>query len=598
MVFRIPTAMACTVTFLGLSMALAPSCQARARGIGLIDENDRVNAISFPEPPEESLHTVDYSDVVAQLRQDVPNLLNENKVPGVAIALIDDQNVVWAGGFGFTDGSEKRPVTADTSFSLQSVTKSYTATAFLIAVGRKTFTLDEPVWKAVPGFRVNSLWGRAEVEKMTFRHLLCHWGGLCHEAPVGNNFGDWHCTFDEHVRSISDTWLKCRVGERFRYSNLGYDLVAYALEARAGKPFARLMRDELLEPLGMTSSTFDQTEALKNADRARGHIDDKEVPPLEIPMLGAGGLYSTARDMAKFVSFHLAGGIARGHRLVATAVLKEMYSPQFALPGQKAGYALGVTSRPYHGATLVFHGGGGYGYSTDQRWAPEYGVGAVVLCNGEEGDNFVADLADRVLQAMIRAKRGALPPDEPLPWTREPLVSVNADRLRRLEGTYLVGAQLTTFRLVDGRLHIVRGVRDNPLEPHSPTQFGRGGDLYEFLLDDRQRVGEVRNHGDNGVSFLVPNDSPGEPAGPGKAEWARHVGRYHAQAYGRDDERAVTLKNGYLYWNDKLKLTEHQPGLFFTADGDSVQFGEDTVEYGNRHYRRDKVGHRPSDASR
>ncbi len=166
------------------------------------------------------------------------------------------------------------------------------------------------------------------------------------------------------------------MGERFRYSNLGYDLVAYALQVRAGKPFARLMREELLEPLGMTSSTFDQTEALGCADRARGHIEEKEVPPLEVPMLGAGGLYSTARDVAKFVSFHLAGGVARGRRLASAAVLKEMYTPQFALPGQKAGYALGVTSRPYHGATLVFHGGSGYGYSTDQRWAPEYGMGS------------------------------------------------------------------------------------------------------------------------------------------------------------------------------------------------------------------------------
>ena len=303
-------------------------------------------------------------------------------------------------------------------------------------------------------------------------------------------------------------------------------------------------------------------------------------------MLGAGGLYSTAREMAKFVSFHLAGGVARGHRLLGADLLKEMYTPQFALPGQKAGYALGVTSRPYHGATLVFHGGGGYGYSTDEHWVPEYGVGVVVLSNGEEGDNFVADLADRTLQAMIRAKRGALPPDEPLPWTREAFVDLQPEGLRWLEGSYLVGAQLTTFRVEGDRLHIVRGNRKGALDAHSPSRFGRGGDLYEFVLDDRGRVREVRNFGDNGVSFLVPNDSPSDAAGPGKAEWARYVDHYHAKAYGRDDEKAVTQKNGYLYWNDKVKLMEYQPGLFFTADGDSVQFGEDAVDCGNRRFRR------------
>src|SRR5262249_18640387 len=158
-------------------------------------------------------------------------------------------------GFGFVSRSDKRRVTADTAFSLQSVTKSYTATAFLMAVGRQRFTLDDPLRKVLPWFRVRSPWGDAELDKVTFRHLLSHWAGLCPEGPVGNNYGDWRCTFDEHVRSVADTWLKCRVEERFRYSNLGFDLVAYALQARSGKPFARLMEEELLEPLGMEAST-------------------------------------------------------------------------------------------------------------------------------------------------------------------------------------------------------------------------------------------------------------------------------------------------------------------------------------------------------
>jgi CubicO group peptidase (beta-lactamase class C family) len=530
----------------------------------------------------------DYSSVVAGLRRDVPKLLTENDVPGAAVALVDERGVIWSGGFGFTDRSGKRPVTADTLFSLQSVTKTYTATAFVMAVAKKQFSLDERVQDVVPWFRVHSRWGEGDLAKITFRHLLSHEGGLCHEAPIGNNYGDWHCTFDEHVRSIADTWLKCHPGERFRYSNLGYDLVGYALQVRGSKPFTRYMREELLEPLGMAASTFDQDEALASVERARGHTGGGEVPPLQVPMLAAGGLYSTANDTAKFVAFHLAGGVAGGRRLVAADVLRTVYAPQFTLPGQKAGYALGVTSRPYHGGTLVFHGGGGYGYSTDQRWVPEYGLGVVVLANGEAGDNFVAELADRTLQALIVAKRGSLPRDEPFPWTREPSVTPTAAELRRLEGNYLVGAQLTKFRVEDDRLHIVRGKRDQPLDALSPTRFRRGGDLYEFVPGDGGKVREVRNHGDGGVSTLVPADAPGDPPGPARPEWERYLGVYHARAYGNDTETPVTLTNGYLYWNGKLKLTEYRPGLFFTPDGDSVQFGDDTVEYGNRHFRRVK----------
>ena len=346
------------------------------------------------------------------------------------------------------------------------------------------------------------------------------------------------------------------------------------------------MREELFEPLGMKASTFDQAEGLGYAHRARGHVQGREVPPLEIPMLAAGGMYSTALDMAKFISFHLSGGTAQGRRLISAEALRTMYTPQFPQARQKAGYGLGVNSRPYHGATLIFHGGGGYGYSTDQRWVPEYKVGVVTLSNGDGGDNFVADLADQALKDMIRAKLGSLPADDPLPWTREPIITSNIEDLRRLEGSYLVGAQLTAFRLEGDRLHVVRGKRSEPLDAHSPTRFSRGPNLYEFLFDDRGRVREVQNPGDNGVSFLLPNDSPRDPVGPAKPEWARFVGVYLARAYGLDDEVRVELKNGHLYWNGRLKLIEYRPGLFFTADGDSVQFTEGKVGFANKDYRR------------
>ena len=96
------------------------------------------------------------------------------------------------------------------------------------------------------------------------------------------------------------------------------------------------------------------------------------------------------------------------------------------------------------------------------------------------------------------------------PCTFAPVVTPKLDELRRLEGTYQVGAQLTTFRVEGDHLNIVRGKRNDPLEAYSSTRFRCGGDLYKFLLDDRGRVREVRNHGDNGVSFLArtPHENP------------------------------------------------------------------------------------------
>src|SRR5262245_65456421 len=89
------------------------------------------------------------------------------------------------------------------------------------------------------------------------------------------------------------------------------------------------MKDELFTPLGMTSSTFDQKEALRNPSFARGHVAGRELPGAFIPMIPAGGMYSNVKDMARFVSFHLSGGKVKGKRLIAENLLKEMYTPQF-----------------------------------------------------------------------------------------------------------------------------------------------------------------------------------------------------------------------------------------------------------------------------
>ena len=120
--------------------------------------------------------------------------------------------------------------------------------------------------------------------------------------------------------------------------------------------------------------------------------------------------------------------------MISADALKAMYTPQFPLPGQKAGYGLGVNSRPYHGATLLFHGGGGYGYSTDQRWVPEYKVGVVILSNGDGGDNFVADLADRTLTGDDPRQAGGLASGRATPLDAGAGHHAQARRLRRLEG--------------------------------------------------------------------------------------------------------------------------------------------------------------------
>src|SRR5262245_44221606 len=130
-----------------------------------------------------NVEPVDYAVVVSKLKEELPGLMDKSNVPGLAIAIVDGERLVWAEGFGYTRRSNQAKVTADTLFSLQSISKTYTATGFLKAVDKGWLELDDPLRKYMPKFTVKSRFGKQEAKKITFRHLLSHWSGLPHEAP-------------------------------------------------------------------------------------------------------------------------------------------------------------------------------------------------------------------------------------------------------------------------------------------------------------------------------------------------------------------------------------------------------------------------------
>jgi len=546
-------------------------------------------AIAQVKPLAQTKSQPDYSPLISELREKIPQMMAQKYFPGLAVALIDGEKLVWAEGFGFTDKSKKAKVTADTLFSLQSVSKTCTATGFLIAATKGWLKLDDPLKKYMPAFTVKSRFGADGINKISFRHLLSHRAGLGHEAPVGNSFDDTLCTFEEHIKSISDTWLVAPVGERFRYSNLGIDLAGYSLGVRSRKTFEQFMKDELFTPLGMTSSTFDQKEALRNPSFARGHAAGRVLPDTFIPMIPAGGMYSSAKDMAKFVSFHLAGGKVKGKRLIAENLLKEMYTPQFAANKDEIyGYGLGIGAEIWRGATILQHGGLGYGYNSYLSWLPDYQIGVVVLANAARlTDNLAWEVSNQALLMMTQAKYGSTLLDKPLSPSGGPIVSLQAEQLRRLEGTYSHQAgSVVTFKIEADALFFIWGGSKVKLDAHSATEFTSDTHTFIFQLDRAGMVKGVLAQGWRHVGEFWPiNDHPDDPPGPNKPEWQAYVGEYSGKLGGAIPWRAtVSIKNGYLYvkrdgW---LKLTEYEPGLFFSSDGEPVRFQGDRMSSANQ----------------
>lgn len=342
--------------------------------------------------------------VIARYRARIPELMAEQGIPGLAVALVDADRTLWVEGFGRLDRRGSAPVTADTLFSVQSMSKLFTATAVMRAVAAGRLDLDAPITTYLPGFTVHSAFEEHPERKITLRMLLSHTAGFTHEASVGNNNDLQAGDFDAHVRSISETWLRFPVGSGYAYANLGIDLAGYILERVEGTPFAQAMRDGLLDPLGMDHSTFDRAVIRATADRAVGHAHPYPSPPLDVPMTAAGGLYTSAADLARSLRFQLNRGSIDGRIVLDPKWLDEMHTIPPPRAGEPAGYALGVVRHRWNRweqrPDLFEHGGGGFGFLSDLWWAPQLGIGVAILTNSQD-HHLQTDLALSILADLL-----------------------------------------------------------------------------------------------------------------------------------------------------------------------------------------------------
>ena len=348
--------------------------------------------------------TAGAASVIATYGDRIPELMAEQDIPGLAIALVDRDEILWTEGFGHVDDDRSAPVTADTLFSVQSMSKNFTAVAVMQAVGKGLLDLDEPITAYLPDFTVHSAFEEHPERKITLRMLLAHTAGFTHEAPIGNNYERDPGTFDEHVRSISNTWLRFPVGTGQAYSNLGIDLAGAILARVSGAPFASVVRDSLLEPLGMSRSTFDRDEIRAATDRAIGHTYPVPDLPFVEPMTAAGGLYSSATDLARYLRFQLNDGSIDGLEVLDPALMTEMRTIPAPYANAPAGYALGVSRHRWGAAgnaELFNHGGGGFGFLSDLWWSPPLGIGIAVLTNSTDHD-LQGDLALSILGDLVR----------------------------------------------------------------------------------------------------------------------------------------------------------------------------------------------------
>ncbi len=368
-------------------------------------------------------------------------------IPAVSIALVDDQEIVWARGFGYADPGDSTAATANTVYRVGSVSKLFTDMAVMQLVERGELELDAPVTTYLPEFSPENRYDRA----ITLRQLMSHRAGLVREPPVGNYFDDTEPSLAAMVASLNSTTLVYEPETRIKYSNAGVATVGYVLERTQGVPFARYVKDAVLTPLGMRRSAFEPEQRLtQDLAAARMWTYDGRsfaAPTFQLGMAPAGSMYSTVIDLAGFTTALFAGGTRDGTRVIARETLTAMWQPQFAPADATTGYGLGFNVGLLDGHRRIGHGGAIYGFATELALLPDEKLGVIVVAT-KDGANAVTGLiADLALRSMLAVRE-----DQALPAPRRTR-PVPRERVHTLVGEYPVGDAGIELLELNGRLH-------------------------------------------------------------------------------------------------------------------------------------------------
>ncbi|MBM4073348.1 MAG: serine hydrolase [Planctomycetes bacterium] len=339
-----------------------------------------------------------FAQPVQPVRADVIDALMKQSlkswgVPGAALAIVKDDRVIYLKGFGVREKGKPAAVTADTVFPIASCTKSFTALAVAMLADEGKMDWDDAVRKHLDWFRLSDALADANV---TLRDLIAHRSGvdghdfLWYRAP-------W--TLEERIRKLGKLPLGRSFRSGFQYQAILVGAVGLAVGKAAGGRWEDFVRQRILTPLGMKSSTLTTVEAKKISDRASPHRSGRglEVLPwYEITEPDpAGSLNSTARDLAQFIRFQLGDGSWQGKRLVSAEGLRELHTPQILLRREgfaKAmnpethfmSYGMGWVVQDYRGKPLLMHGGAIDGFRVHFTLVPEARLGFVLLNNLHE----------------------------------------------------------------------------------------------------------------------------------------------------------------------------------------------------------------------
>ncbi len=386
-----------------------------------------VTTSAAPETPE-----MNAADVGAFLDGIIPQQLDRENIAGATVSVVKDGKILFTKGYGYSDITTKAPVSPEkTLFRPGSVSKLFTWTAVMQMYEQGKIDLDKDVNEYLD-FKIPDAFGKP----ITMKHIMTHTAGF--EEQVKDLFASEP---PKDLGGFLKTHIPGRIfppGQMPAYSNYATALAGYIVERVSGVPFSKYVDDQILKPLNMPNSTFDQPlPANLEPNMSKGYRLATDEP-LKFEMINAfpaGSLSSSATDMANFMIAHL----QNGGPILKPETTKLMHSRLFGLDDAAPGMAHGFYEEPQNGLRIVGHGGDTIAFHSDLHLIPEKGVGFFISYNSlGKGEGPVREM---IWTAFL---------DRYFPFTVKPGDNLNAaEEIQSILGNYVVSRRSDSsfFRL-------------------------------------------------------------------------------------------------------------------------------------------------------
>jgi CubicO group peptidase (beta-lactamase class C family) len=410
------------------------------------------------------------------------------KVPGVSMAFFDHGKIIWTQARGFADVATKKPLSSDTLFQAASISKPVAALAALRLVQEGKLSLEEDVNVKLKAWKVpeNAF---TQTEKVTLRRILSHTAGLTVHGFAGYASGEPVPTtvqiLDGEKPANSDPIRVDIVpGVAWRYSGGGYVILQALMIDATGKPFPQIMRELVLDPAGMTHSTYEQplskSRAAEAATPYRANGEPVKGGAHTYPEMAPAGLWTTPTDLAKMAIEVQEEYMGESSKILNQSTAKQMLAHQTGTWG--LGFGL---ENP--GSKLRFgHSGANEGFRCNLQAYTDSGQGFVVMTNSDNG----GELAEEIFRSV--AKEYGWPDYHP---TEHGLIKANPASFQPYVGTYEIpGTGKLTVTLKTYSLYIQsEGLGPDPLEllPESANQFFNLANDFTFTFDRLTTDGPV-----------------------------------------------------------------------------------------------------------